>query len=60
MAPAPPSGATGIFFADFRLSLLPASATLAVEGAIDILIGYYFEACDVFDPFATGTANASP
>ena len=50
-----------LVFAEFRQSLLTPDATQAVEDAIDILIGYYFEACDVFDPHADkGAAGGSP
>jgi hypothetical protein len=50
-----------IVFANFRQSLIPPEATQATEDALDILIGYYFEACDVFDPNAPReAANASP
>jgi hypothetical protein len=41
-----------LIFADFRQALLPTNATVAAETAVEILIGYYFEACDVFDPYA--------
>ena len=41
-----------LVFECFRASLLPDQATVAVESAVTILIGYYFEACDVFDPLA--------
>jgi hypothetical protein len=58
-----PKGVTreDLVFADFRQSLLPADANGSTEDALDILIGYYFEACDVFDPHADRqAANASP
>lgn len=49
-----------LIFDDFRQSLLPENATVAAEGAVEILIGFYFEACDVFDPHADkGSPNAS-
>ena len=41
-----------LIFDDYRQRLLPASATIATEAAVEILIGYYFEACDIFDPRA--------
>lgn len=39
-----------LIFEEFRASLVPPSATVAEESAVTILIGYYFESCDVFDP----------
>jgi hypothetical protein len=41
-----------IIFDDFRQRLLPANPTFATEAAVEVLIGYYFEACDIFDPHA--------
>ncbi len=41
-----------LIFDDFRQELLPMNATVATETAVEILIGYYFEACDIFDPRA--------
>lgn len=50
-----------LIFDDFRQSLLPENANVAMEGAVEILIGYYFEACDIFDPRAQkDSPNASP
>lgn len=50
-----------LVFSDFRSALLPGGATVAAEAAVDIIVGFYFEACDVFDPHAVkGTPNASP
>ncbi len=49
-----------LIFADFRQGLLSPDATVATEAAVDILIGYYFETCDIFVPFAAKDApNAS-
>jgi hypothetical protein len=49
-----------LVFDDFRQALLPVNATVAEEGAVATLIGYYFETCDVFDQRADkGTPNAS-
>jgi hypothetical protein len=36
----------------FRRSLFPKGATAATVLAVDAVIGYFFEACDVFDPAA--------
>lgn len=48
-------------FHRFREELLPANSTLSVEAAVDVLIGYYFEACDVFDPHSgKESPSASP
>lgn len=41
-----------LIFDDFRQRLLPVSSTVASETAVEIIIAYYFEACDVFDPHA--------
>jgi len=41
-----------LIFDDFRRALLPGNATISAEAAVEILIGYYFEACDIFDPHA--------
>ncbi len=50
-----------LVFDDFRIHLLPKNATRSVEDAVEIIIGFYFEACDVFDPNADkGTPSASP
>ncbi len=61
--PAIPTGtqlAEFVFLA-FRNDLLPPNATQAVQAAVDVLIGYYFEACDVFDPHAAkDSPSASP
>jgi hypothetical protein len=60
--PALPAGISreDLIFDDFRQALLPDSATVAAEAAVEIVIGYYFEACDVFDPHADkDTPNAS-
>lgn len=45
-------------FADFRSRITPPGAKVGVLGAVDSLIGYYFEACDIFDPFASGDGDA--
>lgn len=39
-------------FALFRRSLFPKHSTAATGIAVDAVIGYFFEACDVFDPNA--------
>jgi len=39
-------------FSLFRRSLSPRNATAATATAVDAVIGYFFEACDVFDPKA--------
>lgn len=50
-----------LVFDEFRTQLLPENATRAVEDAVEIIIGFYFEACDVFDPNAKkGDPSASP
>ena len=36
----------------FRRSLFPKNATTATASSVDAVIGYFFEACDVFDPKA--------
>lgn len=41
-----------LIFDDFRTRLTPAGATVSMVNATDVLIAYYFEACDVFDPHA--------
>lgn len=60
--PAPPLGINreDIAFAELREKMLP-NATVAAEAAVDILIGYYFEACDVFEsPTDEDHADAPP
>ena len=48
-------------FHRFREELLPEKSTHSVETAVDVLIGYYFEACDVFDPHSgKESPSASP
>ncbi len=48
-------------FALFRRSLFPKNATIATTTAVDAVIGYFFEACDIFDPNAEkGLPGASP
>ncbi|MGL4421213.1 MAG: hypothetical protein ACRCZF_11150, partial [Gemmataceae bacterium] len=50
-----------LVFAELRESLLPDDANGAAEDALDILIAYYFEACDLFNPNVNrGEPNASP
>jgi hypothetical protein len=36
----------------FRRNLFPRNASVATAIAVDAVVGYYFEACDVFDPHA--------
>lgn len=58
-----PSGISieDLVFDEFRNHLLPKNATRPVEDAVEIIIGFYFEACDVFDPKAMkGDPSASP
>jgi len=47
-----------LVFSDFRQRITPPGAKVGVLGAVDSLIGYYFEACDIFDPFADGACDA--
>ncbi len=47
-----------LVFADFRQRITPPCAKVSVLGAVDALISYYFEACDIFDPFAIGASDA--
>jgi hypothetical protein len=47
-----------LVFSDFRQRITPPEAKVGVLGAVDSLIGYYFEACDIFDPFANGASDA--
>jgi hypothetical protein len=48
-------------FIVFRRSLCPKNATTGTAAAVDAVIGYFFEACDVFDPKAAkGLPGASP
>ena len=61
--PSIPSGMSleDLVFDGFRRALLPDDATVAAERVVDILIGYYFESCGVFDPHAPkDSPNASP
>jgi hypothetical protein len=45
----------------FRRSLFPKYAATATANAVDAVIGYFFEACDVFDPKAAkDLPGASP
>lgn len=47
----------GIFFE----GLLPANANVSTQNAVGIIIGKFFEACDIFDPHAEkGAPSASP
>lgn len=58
---APELSREDVVFAAFRESVLPKGATVATANALDTLIGYYFEACDIFDPYAEkDSPNASP
>lgn len=47
-----------LVFSDFRQRITPPGAKVGVLGAVDSLIGYYFEACDIFDPFVDGASDA--
>lgn len=49
-------------FAIFRRSLFPKSSRLGTSTAVDAVIGYFFETCDVFDPKpeAKGRPGATP
>lgn len=49
-----------IIFENFRQRLLPGNASVSSETAVEIIIAYYFEACDIFDPYAPkDSASAS-
>ena len=41
-----------LIFSNFRESLLPVNATFAADAAVKVIIGYYFESCDIFDPYS--------
>jgi hypothetical protein len=61
----PPHASTAVVdavFTLFRRSLFPKTASTATASAVDAVIGYFFEACDVFDPKPTakGRPGASP
>jgi len=64
VATPPPAGTATVdaVFALFRRSLFPKAATTAAAVAVDAVVGYFFEACDVFDPkpAAKGQSGASP
>ena len=49
-----------LLFDEFRLALLPPKAARSVEDAVEIIIGYYFEACDVFEPPASKDHGHAP
>ena len=61
---APPDGLTVVdaVFHVFRRNLFPRQATAAATVAVDAIIGYFFEACDVFDPTPSskGLPGATP
>lgn len=61
-APAPVGSKGDAVFDLFRRSLFPrGGATVAAVTAVDAVIGYFFEACDVFDPrVSKGDPGASP
>jgi hypothetical protein len=46
----------------FRRNLFPKHSTAAASVAVDAIIGYFFEACDVFDPnpLSKGLPGATP
>lgn len=50
--PVDPAGRADAVFTLFRRTLFPKHATMAMSPAVDAVIGYFFEACDVFDPNA--------
>jgi hypothetical protein len=60
--PTPSSTVVDTVFTLFRRSLFPKSATTATATAVDAVIGYFFEACDVFDPkpMSKGFPGATP
>ncbi|WP_020465517.1 ABC-three component system protein [Singulisphaera acidiphila] len=49
-------------FLVFRRNLFPRQSTAAASVAVDAIIGYFFEACDVFDPSPSsrGLPGATP
>ena len=48
-------------FVLFRQNLFPKNRTISAASAVDAVIGYFFEACDVFDPYADkGLSGATP
>lgn len=50
-----------IVFCSFFEALLPANANVSMQNAVEIIIGKFFEACDIFDPYAEkGAPSASP
>ena len=58
----PKTALTDDVFVVFRRNLAPKNATTATAYAVDAVIGYFFEACDVFDPkpASKGKPGASP
>ncbi len=63
-AAAPPENTPVVdaVFQVFRRNLFPRHATAAASVAVDAIIGYFFEACDVFDPTPSskGRPGATP
>jgi hypothetical protein len=49
----PNTAPTDDVFVVFRRNLAPKNASISTANAIDAVIGYFFEACDVFDPKPT-------
>lgn len=60
----PPDGASpaDVVFKLFRRGLCPKTRTVPTAAAVDAVIGYFFEVCDVFDPkpSSKGLPGASP
>ena len=46
-------------FVEMRTRLLPAEANIAHTSAVDIILGFYFEACDIFDPYQEVNKDAA-
>jgi len=49
--PANDSRTVDAVFILFRKSLFPKNRTIAAASVVDAVIGYFFEVCDVFDPY---------
>jgi hypothetical protein len=62
--PVVPAGVSraDLVFKALRISLLPRARTAAMLSAVDAIIGYFFEVCDIFDPKpeSRGLPGATP
>jgi hypothetical protein len=49
-----------LVFEELRAAFLPPASTFAVEAAVAVLLGYYFETCDIFESRTNEARSSAP